>query len=155
MSETNILDASVALTLGGKVYRLSYRAHAFIMYAEVCGADLLQDIRSFGERFSGITGVENVNSAQLFIKVRDMFWAGLLEHDPNADRLAVAHLFGFSDLIPIMGALTEALRLTAPAAETRPINPPPDESHGARINGLASGAVSEIPAELPPASSAG
>jgi|SRR5262245_24222012 len=155
MPETNILDAGVTLALGGKEYRLSYRAHAFIVYAEACGSDLLQDIRDFGATYSGVTGVQQIDSARMFATVRNMLWAGMLEHDPKADRTAVGHLFGFADLVPIMNALTEALRLTAPTTEARPTTPPSSESDGRRINGLASGPLSETDAALPLPSSAG
>lgn len=156
MPETNILSASVLLTLGGKAFRLSYRAHAFITYAEVCQSDLLQDIRTFGVQLAGVANPDGINTGQLFARVRDMLWAGMLEADPNTDRNAVAHLFGFSDLGAIIGALTDCLKLTAPEPPARPTNPPePELVSSRRIDGLSPGPTSETVLELQPVSFVG
>lgn len=156
MAETNILSASVKLALDGKEYTLSYRAHAFIVYAEVCKSDLLQDIRGFGEHLKALGGAgEGLNAAELFGRLRDLLWAGMLHAHPEILREQVGHLFGFQDLGAILAAITQAIQLTNPAPAARPILPPGPPEGSRRINGPWSGLGSATDADLPPASSEG
>ena len=151
--EENILSASVPITLDGRRFLLSYKAHAFITYAEVCQSDLLRDIYGLSEQLVAMGNVATINSAALFTRFRDLLWVGMLEADPKAERTAVAHLFGFADVGPVMTAITEALKLTAPVTPgppARPTNPPAAEG-SRRIDGRSSGLPSETEAELQPA----
>src|SRR5262245_11874011 len=98
MPKTNgsISSAAVAVTLDGREYSLRFSALAFIRYAEVLERDLLADIRELGRLVQGEDGLI-ANSGQLFLRLRDVLWAGLLDQQPDMTRDDVARLFGLAD----------------------------------------------------------
>jgi hypothetical protein len=155
----SIIDASVPLRLGGRDYTMRYRAYAFIAYAEALDRDLLADIREIGRSVSeiGRSGEENAGIGKLFVRVRDVLWAGLIDDQPDLKREEVGRLFNVRDLNEITPAILGALRLSlpeaAPEAEARPTTAPARRRALRANGGLGSGASSAIQRELPPANS--
>jgi hypothetical protein len=125
--KSNLLDATVPITLDGREFQLRYRALAFIAYAEALKRDLLQDIGEIGKEFTAIgrmavsaqaeggeAEIVPVNLAPAFMRIRDLLWAGLIDVQPEMTRDAVARLFGFSDLNEVATTIMAAMRLTLP-----------------------------------------
>ena len=154
-SRDNILDPAVTVRLGGHEYTMRYRAYAFIAYAEVLDRDLLADIREIGRSFreSGEEG----GIGKVFVRVRDVLWAGLIDDQPDLKREDVGRMFNLRDLNEITPAILGALRLslpeTAPEAEPRPTAAPAKRRVSRANAGLGSGASSAIHRASPPASS--
>jgi hypothetical protein len=135
MADQSLLtQTDVELTLDGRVLKLRYRAYAFIRYAEETGGDLLAELKDTGTLAEAAARGEGRQSTQLFIKTRDFLWAGLIDENPKLTRDEVAHMFGVGDLVPIMSAVSDALRRTMPT-ETATPNP---------LDGKAPGLVSPV-----------
>lgn len=120
-----LVKAAATVSLAGEEYTVSYRAHAFIRYAEETnGRDLLVDLGAMRELGKQMQSGEPF-TASMFMRVRDFLWAGLLHSRPDMTRDEAANLFGLSDLIPLITAISEAIQATmpAPAANGRPIKP--------------------------------
>jgi hypothetical protein len=115
-----ILSASVPITLDGREYTLRYRAHAFILYAEQCGGDLLVDVRRMGEALMAAGAAEGAGVAAICRTVRDVLWAGLAEAQPEIRRDEVGRLFGVADLAAIMPAVAAAIQKTMPETPRPP-----------------------------------
>lgn len=155
-----ILSASVPITLDGREYVLRYRAHAFIVYAEVSGRDLLMDIRKMGAGLTNAGAAEGAGLALVCGMLRDVLWAGLVDAQPDIQCEDVGRMFGLADLGTIMPAVTAALQKTMPEAPERPtgaVNPAsasaaplPPSPH---VNGPGYGPSIVTDAELQPLSS--
>jgi hypothetical protein len=158
MPSTNgsLVSAAVAVTLDGRELLLRYSALAFIRYAEVLDRDLLADIRDVGRQAQEQGGL--AHSGQLFMRVRDILWAGLLDRQPETERDAVARMFGLDDLARIMPAIVKALNGTMPSGTTEPPRPTrarkPPRLAGPSTDGSDSGPTSAPDAESAPVNSA-
>lgn len=153
MENGGVLSASVPIELDGRELQLRYRAYAFIRYAEVCGGDLMNDLTAMGTK---IQPDENgkVNLSELWGIVRDIFWAGLVDAQPDLSRDEVSRMFGLADLMgSVVPAITQAIQKTMPAMEEkpRPIKARREMSGGGRASGHF---IAQESASPPPNSSA-
>lgn len=160
----NILPASVSATLDGTAYVLRYRAYAFIVYAEQCGRDLLNDFTDVGKELSAIGEAQLKAQAEngpppafqlgpIFGRIRDLLWAGLVDAQPNMTRDQVARLFSFAELQDVVNHVARAVQLGLPkkpegAPAANPTVPGPLHD-SVSINGRDSGQPLETLAASP------
>jgi hypothetical protein len=153
---SNIIPASVLLTLDGKNYVLRFRALAFIRYAAECDGDLLNDIRRIGTELATLTAAgENRGIGRPLGVLTNILWAGLVDAQPMLKRDDVGRLFGFREMEMIMTSITDALTLTMPELAAESVRPIGIQNHLPSPSGLGSGSTTESESDLQPANSNG
>ena len=126
MSE-NLVNPSVTVQLDGSDYVLRYRAMAFIRYAEECGGDLLHDIRGSSAALAEYGRLMQAGDfaalAPILAKVRDILWAGMIDAQPDTERLPLARLFGLSDFPVLVPIIVQAVMASLPKGAENPQKP--------------------------------
>lgn len=158
MMTENLVNPSVTVTLDGQDYVLRYRAMAFIQYAAECGGDLLHDIRTMGGALADYGRLQQAGDfaalAPILIKLRDVLWAGLIDAQPEVDRIQVGRMFGMNDFPALMPQITRAVMAGLPATGSAdPTKPAPKgkRQSSRSINGADFGQSAEsLPASDTP-----
>src|SRR5262245_49399123 len=101
MADT-LQSAAVSITLDGRTFELRFSAYAFIAYAEKLDRDLMRDIRELGATLISMEGATPTPSVELFTRLRDILWAGLIDRTPDLTRDETAHLFTLPEIPEVM-----------------------------------------------------
>jgi hypothetical protein len=108
MAETSPVVTDFPITLAGKEYILSYPIPSIWAFEDVSGSDIMSGGISRDEILS-------MSVRKRMDWVISLLWAGLIAHQPEMTRAAVASLVYFKDIAKIESRVVEAFQASLPS----------------------------------------